>query len=107
MQRVDASTLRVLKDFNVSSDGYTLIVPTNRATNFSDPDLDIEPIFSLYGIDPVFISAENATLVRPPLSAANAGARVCCCRRAACDTNGPSRLTAMGGSHPNDSGGRP
>eukprot|EP00892_Ulva_mutabilis_P010400 jgi/Ulvmu1/7732/UM039_0038.1 len=63
LQTVDAATLRVLKDFNVSTEGHTLIVPRNRATNFSDPNLGVEPLFSLYGLDPVFISQENATLI--------------------------------------------
>lgn len=64
MQKVDAPTLRILKSFDVEKRGYTLVVPRNRATNFTDPNLGVEPLFSLYGIDPLFISAENATQVR-------------------------------------------
>lgn len=67
MQKVDAPTLRALKDFNVSRRGYTLIVPRNRATNFTDPNLSTRPLFSLYGLDPVFVSPRKATRVGPPL----------------------------------------
>eukprot|EP00892_Ulva_mutabilis_P010399 jgi/Ulvmu1/7731/UM039_0037.1 len=63
MARVDAPTMAILTEFDLSKPGHTLMAPLTEGKNFTDKKLRDVNTFQNFNLDPATISTEAATYI--------------------------------------------